>query len=159
MSLKRIKAGLAGLLCLALVACGGGGSSSGTPIGGNPEGVADVQIKFSAASVDNSGAQTNTATVTAIDGNGKGVSGIPLTIRVDSNATYSVAASTGNTTTTGGTVVAVVTIGNDTTVRTVTMTASVGGITRTASFSVVGSKVVATDLILTGPSIIANSTS
>lgn len=159
MSLKRIKAGLAGLLCLALVACGGGGSSSGTPIGGNPEGVADVQIKFSAASVDNSGAQTNTATVTAIDGNGKGVSGIPLTIKVDSNATYSVAASTGNTTATGGTVVAVVTIGNDTTVRTITMTASAGGITRTASFSVVGSKVVATDLTLTGPNIIANSVS
>jgi len=159
MSLKRIKASLAGLLCLALVACGGGGSSSGTPIGSNPDGVADVQIKFSATSVDNSGTQTNTATVTAIDGNGKGVSGIPLAIKVDSNATYTVAASTGNTTGSTGTVVALVTIGNDTTVRTVTMTASVGGITRTASFSVVGSKVVATDLTLTGPNIIANSVS
>lgn len=150
------------VVALALTACGGGGSS-GTPIvgGGNSGGsaaVANLQIKFSPTSVDNTGTQNVTATVTALDANGQGVQGVPLTLKVDKNATYAFTTSTGNVTGTDGTVTADVTIGNDYSARTITVTATDGTLTKTGTFDVTASSQRASDLIVTAtPSTLLNS--
>ena len=158
-SISKLWFGLLLLCTLALTACGGG--SSGTPLLGDNPGdgsgpsVSDLQIKFTPASVDNTGTENVTATVTALSAAGQGLSGVPLTIKVDKNATFT---SSGSTTATNGTVVANVTIGNDYSIRTVTLTASSGSLTRTATFNVTGSAQVASDIILTAtPNALQNS--
>ena len=161
MSFMTIKTWLAGLLVTALVGCGGGGG--GTPVlgGGTPPtstDVADLQVKFSAPSVDNTGTQNVTATITAVNANGQGVKGVPLTIKVDKNATFSITSLSGSTTGDDGTVTADVTIGNDYSIRTVTLTASTGSLpARTASFQVTGSREAASDLTVTAAATILNS--
>lgn len=154
MRFSSIKSWVASLCMLALVACGGGGGAGDPVLGGGGGGVVttakSLQIKFSAKSVDNSGGQTVTATVTAVDANGQGVSGVPVTLKVDKNATYTITSATGTNTNDDGTVTALVSIGNDLTLRTITMTASATGLTeQSASFDVIGNRQQAADLTLT----------
>lgn len=164
MIFSRFRIWLAALLLLALVGCGGGGTGGAPVLGGGSGGgggnsdVADLQVKFSAASVDNTGTQHIKATVTAVNSNGQGVKDVPLTLKVDKNATFSVSSLSGSTTGADGTVTADVTIGNDYSIRTVTMTASTGALpARSASFQVTGSRQAASDLTLTAPLTIQNS--
>lgn len=163
MRLLRFRVWLAAILVLGLVGCGGGGAGGAQVLGGNGGGagntdVADLQVKFSAASVDNTGTQHITATVTAVNANGQGVKDVPITLKVDKNATFSITSLTGSTTGADGTVTADVTIGNDYSIRTVTMIASTGALpARTASFQVTGSRQAASDLTLTAPLTIQNS--
>lgn len=158
MSFVKFKSWLAGLVTVALVGCGGGGSG-GTPFvgGDNPAGVAAVQVTFSAASVSNSGTATNVATVTVLDGNGRGMSGVAVNIGVDKNAAYTTGSTGAITTGTDGTVKATVSIGSDTTLRTITLTASAGTVSGRASFAVVDSRTTASDLSLIGANILQNS--
>lgn len=161
MSFVKIKSWLAGLLALAtlvLAGCGGGGSS-GTPFvgGDSPSGVASVQVTFPAATVSNSGTVTNTATISVLDANGRGLSGVEVKIAVDNNATYTTGATGTITTGTDGTVKATVSIGSDTSLRKITLTASASGKTGTASFDVIDSRTVASDLSLIGANILQNS--
>jgi hypothetical protein len=154
MRFSSIKSWVASLCLLALVACGGGGGGGDPVLGGGGGGVVttakSLQIKFSAKSVDNSGAQTVIATVTAVDVNGQGVSGVPVTLKVDKNATYTISSGTGTNTGEDGTVTALVSIGNDLSLRTITMTASAAGLAdQSASFDVVGNRQLAADLTLT----------
>ncbi len=153
MRFSSIKSWVASLCVLALVACGGGGGAGDPVLGGGGGAVTTakgLQIKFSAKSVDNSGAQTVTATVTAVDVNGQGVSGVPVTLKVDKNATYTISSGSGTNTGDDGTVTAVVSIGNDLSLRTITMTASAAGLAdQSASFDVVGNRQLAADLTLT----------
>ena len=74
MDLMRKLLGL--MLLLALSACGGGGGDAGSPVLGGGSGgsggsaaasVADLVLVLSKPSVDNSGSQTATLTVTAVD--------------------------------------------------------------------------------------------
>ena len=135
------------LAALVLAACGGGGSSGSSVLGGST-GIstpmpASLQIKFSAASVDNTGTQPLTATITALDASGRGLAGVPLTISIDSHATYAVSGTTGLVTTADGTVKADVTIGTDLTPRTVTMKVQAGAIASSQTFDVVASKQIA----------------
>jgi len=131
---------------VALVACGGGGGNPGTnPLGGggpNAPGTgggnavptaADVVLTLSAASVANTGAETVVATATAIDTNRNTVAGVPVTISVNSNA---VVTPQGATTGSNGQLSATVGIGADTSLRTVTVTATSGSISKTASLTV-----------------------
>lgn len=149
----RVAALLAGsLTALVLAACGGGGSG-GSPVLGGSTGTstptaANLQIKFSAASVDNTGTQPITATITALDSSGRGLAGVPLTISIDSGATYAVSGTTGLVTAADGTVKVDVTIGTDLTPRTVTMKVQAGAITSSQTFDVVASKQIASALIL-----------
>lgn len=151
----------AAVLCAAafLAACGGesqpaadppfGGQvrDDGSSTGSTPT-AADLTLTLTvngvaATSIPNDGSSKITATVTAVDSNRNVLADIPVTISVDANAT---AAVSGTATDSLGVVTADVGIGADHSNRTVTVTASSGGLTRTATFQVVGAALVGTPL-------------
>jgi hypothetical protein len=101
---------------------------------------ADLSIALSAGSLINGGTGTVLATVTAVDVNRNTLAGIPVAISVNSNAVASVS---GSATATNGQVTAAIGIGSDRSNRSVTVTASSGTVTRSATFSVVGAALTA----------------
>jgi len=142
-----------------LAACGGGGGSAGTPsLGGGSGGsggtvitpaASDLVLVLSAGNVANTGAESVVATVTAIDANRNALAGVPVTVSVNANA---VATPSGTKTDTKGQVTASIGIGADRSLRTITVTAISGSVTRTASLEVRdagGAAIAASDLILT----------
>ena len=102
---------------------------------------ADLSLVLNAPSLDNGGTNTITAVATAVDANRNVVSGIPITFKVDSSALVAV---TGPVTNTNGVVVGTISIGADRSNRLVTVTATSGALTKTASFRVVGASLGAT---------------
>ena len=149
------------LAVCALAACGGGGENAGTSVFGTAASApkaADLVLVLSAGSVANNGTESVVATVTAIDVNRNALAGIPVTVGVDSNG---IVTPGGTATNAQGVLSATIGIGSDRSVRTITVTASSGGITRTAALQVRdsgGSGSVASDLILTlSASSIANN--
>ena len=140
--------------CCLAVACGGGGGDAGTPPFGPGSGTdgggtttpppptaADLTLVLSATQVANTGAETLTATATAVDANRNALAGIAVTLSVDSNATTVVS---GTTTNDQGVVTGTVSIGSDKSNRIVTVTATSGSLSRTASFNVTGAKLQST---------------
>ena len=153
--MRLFRAAAALVASVALMSCGGGGGSSGTTPFGSGSGsdntggsggtskpvAADMSLGLSATSVNNSGSKTIVATATAVDAARNAVSGVPVTISVDNNA---VAQVSGATTGADGTLAATVSIGADRSNRIVTVTATSGSVSRTASFQVTGAKLSAT---------------
>jgi hypothetical protein len=142
-NLKSWRAGLA-IVAAALVAACGSGSDAGCSVfgctSGGPSGgpvAAGLDIVLSKTSVGNSGSETVTATVTAVDASRNGLSGIPVTISVDNNA---VAIVGGTATNAGGQLTATVQIGSDKTNRVITVAATSGTLVRSAAFAVTGAK-------------------
>ena len=121
---------------VGLSACGGGGSSTGTPgVGTSPSPkVADLVIVLSADSIPNTGTRTVTATVTAVDANRNGVKDVAVKVSVDNSAVVSTTASTTDAT---GKLEATVGIGSDRTNRNITITATAGDVTRSTVLKVV----------------------
>jgi len=111
----------------------------------------DLSIALSAPSLTNGGSGTVTATVTAVDVNRNALAGIPVSISVDNNA---VATVSGTTTNPSGVVTANVGIGSDRSNRSITVTASSGTLTRSATFAVVGATLSASF----SPNVTASST-
>jgi hypothetical protein len=153
-------AALAGVAAL-LVACGGDSDCTSPPAfegeqvgecdGDDPSAApraADLALALSATSLSNNGTNTITATVTAVDGNRNALADIPVTVSVNNSA---VATVSGPATDESGVVTADVGIGSDRANRTVTVTATSGGLSRTATFQVVGATLTATPL----PAVIA----
>lgn len=128
-----------------IASCGGGGGEPGTcalcPPSGGETSVDELVITLDQVSVVNSGADTVTATVTALDEDRRAVADAAVSVAVDSNA---IATVTGTTTGADGTVSATVSIGADKSNRTVTITAESGDRTTQATFQVVGSRVTST---------------
>jgi 5-hydroxyisourate hydrolase-like protein (transthyretin family) len=134
---------------LMLAACGGGGG--GTPFGGTPPpgagdggtggggGVAptptatDLVLVLSSATISNSGLESVSATATALDGNRNAVRGVPVVISVNSNGIVTPA---GTVTDDSGRLSASIGLGADTSLRTLTVTAVSGTLTRTAQLLV-----------------------
>lgn len=100
---------------------------------------ADLTLALSTARVTNSGAETVTATATAVDANRNALPGIPVTMRVDASAVVSVSGATTNA---QGIVTGVVGIGADRSNRVVTVTATSGSLTRSESFVVNGAEIL-----------------
>jgi hypothetical protein len=151
---------LAGVTAL-LVACGGesdctapppfegstqvgdcNGGTTGTPT------ASALSLLLSANTLPNDGKSTIKATVTATDSNGQALPEIPITITVNNSATYT---SSGTATDDKGVVTAEVSAGADRANRTITVTAVSGGLSKTATFQVVGATLLATPL----PAVIA----
>lgn len=102
----------------------------------------DLSLTLSPSAIlSNSGTASVVATVTAVDGNRATVSGIPVTMSVNSGATIQTNASV---TDANGQVTGTIRIGDDKANRTIVVTAVSGGITRTASIQVTGSKINST---------------
>ena len=146
--MNHLKHFLSSLLITALAACGGGGGNSGTPlIGPSTSSVTDLVVVLSASTIANTGSESVTATVIALDSNRNAVAGVPVTLAVNSNAVITPSAlSTGSS----GTVTAAIGIGTDRSNRTITITATSGSIIRTAALLVAppGPVVVASDLVV-----------
>lgn len=144
------RAAFGALLIATLAACGGGSGTcqdvtggtacEGTGGGGGgttPLPVAsDLVLVLNAASVSNSGTATVTATVTTLDANRNALAGAPVTLSANAGGIVTVAGAAA-VTNASGVLTGVVGIGSDTSVRTITVTAVSGSITRTAALSVV----------------------
>lgn len=150
----RIRGALRAAMGLALAgtlaACGGGGGgNAGTPVVGpsGPSGgasavAADLSLTLSTSSIDNSGSKTVVATVTAVDSSRNTLANIPVQLSVADgsdvkSATVLVSAAQ---TDANGQVTGTVGIGQDHTNRTVTVTATSGSLTKTAAFSITGTR-------------------
>jgi hypothetical protein len=129
---------------LMLAACGGGGGDPGTPaFGGGGTGggggttpvpaAADLVLVLSSSTISNNGLESVVATVTAVDTNRNSVASVPVTVSVNSNA---IATPSGTTTDAQGRLTSSIGIGADTSLRTITVTAVSGSITRTAALQV-----------------------
>ncbi len=147
-------------LAALLAACGGGnsdpcgidpscvsssGSGSGSGSGGTtPVPVAsDLTLVLSSASLQNGGADTVEARVTAVDANRNLLAGVPVTFSVDANAT---ALPAGKVTDASGVLTARIGIGADRANRVITVKATAGGLAREVALQVTGVRVVGTAL-------------
>ena len=140
--LKRI----ASLLLISLVAaCGGGGDGGKSLYGGGgttTATTADLILVVSPAALPNSASATVSVSVTAIDTSRNTLAAVPVTLSADSGAVL--ASVSGATTSANGTVTAVLSAGSDQSNRLITVTAVSGGVTKTASLQVTGTKINAT---------------
>jgi hypothetical protein len=153
-------AAVAGVAVL-LVACGGdtdctappafegqqvgecdGGADPGAPVASN------LTLVLSATSLPNNGTDTITATATASGAGGVTLESIPVSFSVNNNALATVS---GTSTDAQGVVTAQIGIGADRANRTISVTATSGSLSRTATFQVVGATLTATPL----PAVIA----
>ena len=148
-AMNLLKSVLSLHLVTLLTACGGGGGSAGTPVlgGSGTASVADVVVVLSSQTIANTGTETVTATITAVDSNRAAVANVPITVSVNNNGVVTPSATS---TDASGTLTAVLSIGADRTNRVITVTATTGSLTKTAALSVVtaGTTVAASDLVL-----------
>jgi hypothetical protein len=128
-----------------LAGCGGGKDAGTAPFGNGDTtaaSVANVVLQLSKTSVTNSGSDGVDVTVTTTDANNNVVADAPVTIAADTNA---IVIADSPTTDTTGKVTAAVAVGTDNrSNRTVTITATSGSVTKTATFQVIGAKVKST---------------
>ncbi|MGM9488793.1 hypothetical protein ACS5PM_15680 [Ideonella sp. YS5] len=122
-----------------LAGCGGGGGSAGDCAlgcggGGGSSEVANLIISGVPTSLANGSADPVSMTVTAVNSSNQVVSGAAVTITADNGG---VVIADGTETDDSGEVSATVSIGDDTTPRTITITVTSGSVTRTKSFAVV----------------------
>lgn len=137
------------LLASALVACGGGGGSAGTTNNGGGTGgggttttpttstVASFIFQLSKAALTNSGSDSSTLTVTALDANNNPVSGATVGVSVDTGV-YTPA---GTVTDTKGQTTGAISIGANKANRNITATITVNGQTAKAVIAVTGSAI------------------
>jgi Bacterial Ig-like domain (group 1) len=104
---------------------------------------ADISLALSAPSVNNSGSATVIATVTAVDKNRNAIAGIPITLKVNNDATIIVS---GQTSSNVGVVTGTIGIGSNKANRQILVTAISGTLTREAAVQVVGTSITATAL-------------
>jgi hypothetical protein len=129
------------LAAAALVACGGGGGSPGSsPSNPNPNApvVADFALFMSKTQLNNSGADTATLTVVAVDSNNNVVASAPVLVSVNEGGIFT---PNGATTDASGTFTGTVGTGADKRDRIITITATVAGKVKSTSVTVSGTKI------------------
>lgn len=146
MSVVKIKSWLASLCVLVLVGCGGGsGGDAGDPLLGGgttstpTSSATGIVVTLSSATVANTGAETVTATVVALDANNNALRAVPVTLAADNNGVVTVLGDAGSVTDATGQMTATVGIGSDRTNRSIKLTATSGSATGSATLSVVDS--------------------
>jgi len=102
-----------------------------------------ITLALSAPSIPNSGSATVTATVTAVDINRNAIAGIPVTLRVNNNATVVVSGAITNA---SGVVTGTISVGSDRSNRPIVVTAVSGIRTAESVLQVVGTRIAATAL-------------
>lgn len=144
---------LSWLFAIALSACGGGGAGNagssvftpGTGASGSTGGsaaLASLSVALDKSSVPNTGKETVTVTVSALDANRATLGDVPIKFAVDNGAIV----TPGGTSTSAqtGQLTASVQIGTDHSNRTVSVTATSGSISQKVSFDVVDNVAVVT---------------
>lgn len=135
---------------LILSACGGGGGGSGCSVfdsncGGDPDPggsaqVAELVVILDRNTLPNTSTDSVTATITAVGAGGVVVADAPVALSVDTGALLIASAPS---TDSSGRVTGQISLGADRSNRIVTLTATSGSISRTASFQVVGANLSA----------------
>jgi hypothetical protein len=139
----NIKARLATLAAAAMLAAcsAGGGTSTTTTTPGTPT-ASDLVVAVDKTSIADSGTETATITVTAVDSSRNVVGSVPVTIVPDRNG---VVTTSGSTTATGtGVVTGTLSIGSDRSNRTIDVVVTSGSITKTVKVDVTGAQLQAT---------------
>ena len=145
MNVVKIKTWLASLCVLALVGCGGGSSSAGDSLLGGgtptppPSSVTGIVVTLSSMNVANTGAETVTATVIALDANNNALRSVPVTLAADKNGVVTILGDAGSVTDASGRMMATIGIGSDRTNRSIRLTATSGSATGSATLAVVDS--------------------
>jgi hypothetical protein len=122
--------------------CSAGGAPQTTSTTPPPPSAADLIVTVDKASIADTGAETATVTVTAVDSSRNIVAGAPVTIVPDRNGIVTVS---GTTTATGtGKVTGVLAIGGDKSDRTIDVVVTSGSITKTVQVNVTGAQLQAT---------------
>lgn len=149
MSFFRYLVGIA--ITVILTACGGGGGNPGTPSGAaagsaavssSTPTAASFVFTLDKSSIINSGSDKALLTVTALDAARNVVSGVPVSVSVDTGIYTAVASTTDAT----GQVSGSISIGGNKTNRNITATINVGGQTGSAVVAVTGSQIALTPL-------------
>jgi hypothetical protein len=141
---KRLIQALLALATVALVGCSAGGKSQPGNTTSTTPTAADLLTTVSTpttAGLPNTGSQTATVTVTAVDSNRNVVASAPVAIIPDSSA---IVTTSGTLTNSSGVVTGAVGIGSDKSNRTITVLVKSGSITKTLTFPVVGATLTAT---------------
>lgn len=140
--MRWIQGAAAALAAAIVVGCGGGGKGGGDA-GTDPNAptAADLSLTLDSPSVFNTGSQSVGVSVVAVDGSRVALPQVAVQMSVDNGAVVQMSSAT---TDDSGEVKGTVRIGSDRSNRVITVTASSGGITRTASFQVTGAKLQAT---------------
>ena len=139
----NIKAALTVLAVAVLAACSAGGGSTTTtpPTGGTPT-ASDLVVAVDKTSIADTGAETATVTVTAVDASRNVVGSVPVTIVPDRNG---IVTTSGSTTAAGtGQVTGTLSIGSDKSNRTIDVVVTSGSITKTVKVDVTGAQLQAT---------------
>lgn len=158
--IRMILRGVLLAAAVSLAACGGSTGTCNPVTGGNvcdgtdtptTQVVARLTLALSAPQMNNSGGETITATVTAVNSANQTVAEAPVLISVDSDAEIAVA---GAATDANGELRGTVRIGENRSNRTITVTAAAAnGVTVAKSFLVVGAELTATAVpAVIGPS-------
>lgn len=153
---RNMKALAALVVAAALAACGGGGGSAGTTPGTGTEQpgsgtdnpgtggggtqtpvAASMIFEVSKPSLNNSGGDSTVLSVTALDANNNPVSGLPLSVAVDSGVFTPGVSTTGADGRANGTI----TIGGNKTNRNITANIRLGSLTATAVVPVTGGRI------------------
>lgn len=139
-------------LAVVLAACGGGGGSPGTvggplsstsaPASASTPTAASFVFTLDKSSISNAGSDKAVLTVTALDAARNVVSGVPVSVSVDSGAYTPVAVTTDTTGQASGNI----SIGGNKTNRNITATINVGGQTGSAVVAVTGSQISLTPI-------------
>lgn len=146
MNLLKYAMGLA--LAMALTACGGGGGSAGTASGSTPTTTATAATAASfvftldKSSISNAGSDKALLTVTALDASRNVMSGVPVSVSVDSGAYTPVTVTTDIT----GQVSGNISIAGNKANRNITASITVGGQTGSVVVTVTGSQISLTSL-------------
>jgi hypothetical protein len=145
LTMKTLTRLLSLLTLLVMAACSGGGGSTGscqfncTSGGGTapPGAVAsELDVQMSPGTIVNNGTATATATITALDANRAAVSGVGVTVSVDTGL---VTVGNGGKTDASGKLVATVSAGSNLALRKITLTAETNGVKRSNTLQVVDS--------------------
>ncbi len=152
-TIKAVWVLAAGLL---LAACGGGsdvcyGGPGSTACATSTSTTATaLTIALDKTTISNSGADTVTATATAATAGGQTVSGVPVSFAVDNGAVFT---ADSTSTSAAGVVTAAVSVGANRANRTITVVATSGSLSATASFVVTGATLGSTPV----PAVVAPS--
>jgi hypothetical protein len=154
------------IITLIISGCGGGGGSPGTPMGSDKSETSnsnsevtgasngsdplptadDFNLVFDKLNIKNSGSDKATITVTALDSNNNVVAGVPVNVKVD-KATFT---PTAKVTDKNGNYSGDIGIGQDKSNRTVTVTISMGSVTKSGAVYITGA-VIAANLMPANP--------
>jgi hypothetical protein len=135
---------IAGLLVATavLAGCSAGGGSATKTTGTTTPTAADLVVTVDKSSIQDTGSDTATITVTAVDSNRNVVASAPITITPNASSNAIVTPS-GTETSTAGIVTGALSIGSDHTNRTINVVVTSGSITKNLAVTVTGAKLTA----------------